>query len=367
MRVPSLANLSVNIKTRCEFPLQSAREGAYDWPTGLGKEGSLRAQSVPRDGTCFFHSIAYLLPYPSIPGTEQGRLSKARLTGVQLRAMTMDYIDENWKWFGQENQIDRATFPKQSNESLKQFVQRYTNAYRGSLWAGDVEQRAVAEMLNAHIVIVQIDGFNRKGKPMEHSRFARVHQSTWPCKREFVNDEKLGDFDVRIEEEEEKRYFMNPDRVQYVPLTVEEARKIPTYVLVWHRPQTVDPNNPAKLIRGAPHYSPIQPRADADKSYESAAPETLAMSTQHENEEMQRLWLQYQADLQAQTCVRDVKEDYEKTLKSCESCQKEVEVELDPALQRAIMMSVIEENQKELKKRQALEAEQETRRLRGKV
>lgn len=365
MKTPSLSKLSVNINTRCEFPLQNDRELRYNWPEDMKKDGVLRAQAVPRDGSCFFHSLAFLLPYPSIPGTKPGRLQDSGLNGEDLRALTMDYIDEHWEWFSQENQIERDEFPMRPNESPKQFVKRYTDKYRRKQWAGQVEQRAVAELLHAHIIIVQIDGFSASGKPIQHSKFARVHQSTWPCKREVVTDGELGDFEVTIEEDTSKRYFMNPDVVQYVPLTVEEAREIPTYVLLWHKPQIADPNNPMNLIRGSPHYSPIHLKSDMYKAYDRAAPETVAQSTKEEREQMQRMWLAYQSLLKATDCVPDVKGEDEKTLKDCESCAAKAEVELDPELALALIMSAQQYMSEELARKEAAESEQTRKRARG--
>lgn len=239
--LPSLAGLSVNIgRPRCDFPDDTTHEIPFDFPKDMG-DGTLRAQRVKGDGSCFFHSLAYLLPHPSIPAAD-GSVSPwadSDANGFQLRRLIIDYIANDYKWYSQAGQIDQALrYPDEGDED---FVRRYTTAMQHTdLFAGQTEAEAAAELLNAHIVIIEYgryENFPRRkadGTPYtvtklveEDISYTKVQGRAWPCVR-------------------------NEDGVTYRALTAAEAMSIPTYVLLYHHPKRADGSF------GAAHYSPVQ-------------------------------------------------------------------------------------------------------------
>jgi hypothetical protein len=240
--IPNLAGLSVNIGVpRCDFP-----EGAdqntipFNLPQDFD-DGTLRAQRVKGDGSCFFHSLAYLLPHPSIPA-EDGTVSTwadSDMNGFQIRNLVVDYIKNDPEWYSKPGQIDNDL--RYPGESDKAFVDRYTRVmYNTDVFAGQTEAEAASELLNAHIVIIEYgryENFTRRGPDggevvvtrlvEENIELSKVRSRAWPCVR-------------------------NPDGQTYRALTAEEAKSIPTYVLLYHHPQRPDGSF------GAPHYSPVQ-------------------------------------------------------------------------------------------------------------
>lgn len=251
-QLPSLAGLSLNIGIpRCDPPYDIDNNPPYNWADDIDRGGRLRIQRVKGDGSCFFHSLSYLLPYPSIPpknpNAEPSPWSSEEISidGFDLRNIVLDHMATDWKWYA--GQIDdRYRNPGENDEDM---MKRYIRHYRNTVVnAGQVEAEAAAEVLNAEIVILSIARFEnymapdangvmqRTGRTYvaeENAVYAHVYGRAWPC--------------VKIGEN------------QYRAMTREEADDIPTYILLWHHP------SPDGSV-GPPHYSPIQRKEDYKKS-----------------------------------------------------------------------------------------------------
>lgn len=257
-------------------------------------------------------------------------LSKT-MNGVVLRAQVMQYMQREWEHFGSDAQLagelgqwvkkesdadfaarhevawDRSVHPDAASfctfleqevavernpphdmtprEVVAFYVQRFGR--RGD-FAGQCEADAAAELFNVHIIMLMlnVDPANPTQGTMEAKvdrlEWLRAWGEAWPCKKTpdgaFVKrtPEEIAQTVARFQAanapdsptaDDPIRDDMYGGASEYTPLSPDEARALPTLIMVRHFPDN-DPRYEGDMNAGiseAPHFSPIIPKNKVGK------------------------------------------------------------------------------------------------------
>ena len=261
-------------------------------------------------------------PYENLPKT---------MNGVVLRAQVMQYMQREWEHFGSDAQLagelgqwvkkesdadfaarhevawDRSVHPDAASfcmfleqevavernpprdmtprEVVAFYVQRFG---RLGDFAGQCEADAAAELFNVHIIMLMlnVDPANPTQGTMEakvdRPEWLQAWGEAWPCKKNpdgtFVKrtPEEIAQTVARFQAanapdsptaDDPIRDDMYGGASEYTPLSPDEARALPTLIMVRHFPDN-DPRYEGDMNAGiseAPHFSPIIPKNKVGK------------------------------------------------------------------------------------------------------
>lgn len=256
-------------------------------------------------------------PYENLPKT---------MNGVVLRAQVMQYMQREWEHFGSDAQLagelgqwvkkesdadfaarhevawDRSVHPDAASfctfleqeftvkrnpprdmtprEVVAFYVQRFG---RLGDFAGQCEADAAAELFNVHIIMLMlnVDPANPTQGTMEakvdRPEWLQAWGEAWPCKKtpdgafvkrtpgeiaQTVARFKAANAPDSPTADDPIRDDMYGGASEYTPLSPDEARALPTLIMVRHFPDN-DPRYEGDMNAGiseAPHFSPIIPK-----------------------------------------------------------------------------------------------------------
>ena len=166
--LPGLHALSLKGESvgRCGSLQRNQLDETEDWSSRVTKKSrDLFSMEIPADGSCLFHSIAALLPAPTIEAPEDGIPNRVRsgefdnINGDGVRAMVTTYIRNNWQYFANAGlELNKFFQDQMENESDRDFVNRYADYMeRLGVYGGHTEIEAAAEVFNCNIVVLQLD------------------------------------------------------------------------------------------------------------------------------------------------------------------------------------------------------------------
>lgn len=223
------------------------------------------------DGACFFHSLAFLIPYPSIPGHGKyapGRntMANSKVTGFELRHIVLNHMLEDPYWWGGETQMDPemrsgllanlADDAHPGGKGLeKLLIHVYVELWRPfNKFAGQQEIESAAEVLNAFVIVISLNKTDKVTQEVLKESYsqARVQSIAWPGKRDengkFVEtgtrDEKTGEWSPKEGKD--------PD-IHHESLSIEEARDLPVYLVLLSNVL----NKSTGMRSAAAHYTPL--------------------------------------------------------------------------------------------------------------
>lgn len=257
-------------------------------------------------------------PYANLPKTMNGVVLRAQVMGHmqrewehfgsdnqlagELRGYVKRETDEDFAerhkvaWTNKILHPDAESFCKFLEEevgverepprdlSKREVVDFYVKRYgRLGDFAGQCEADAAAELFNVHIIMLMlnVDPTNpttgEAEEKVDNPEWLQAWGEAWPCKKNTDGSwakrtpEEIAERKARFEAANEANSPTANDPIrddyyggegEYVPLSVDEAKALPTLIMVRHFPDN-DPRYDGDTGMGvseAPHFSPIIPK-----------------------------------------------------------------------------------------------------------